>query len=406
MIYFITFALLLILTYKYDYRQETSKRLVWVVVIWLLFMLTAGMRYRIGTDSIRYEAYFNQIPGLTEIGARHFNDAAYARFAPGYILLNSVVKTFSEDFTAFQFVHSIIVCSVVVFFFYRNARNLFFALLIFYVFQYLNLTTEVLRESLAVSVFLLAWPFFRDSKWIKWYLMSILALFFHVSAIMMLFIPLICVPGIRQLFVFGKRTIPICILFVILAVAINKMFFQYIQLLELADNVSERASTYSQSKYGTSSLNFVGLTVKVILNMAYPLFAMFFINKIHKADLPYSYSKMQMLSLLGIYIVIFSLFIQIMGRFNNYLIFFTIIIVSDFAYNLIPVLGRRVQFKFVYWMLFFTPLIGGQIYSSYFAGGSKGGTHRVYMAYYPYASRLDMNKDQAREKFFRYLHAR
>lgn len=406
MTYLIIFILLIWLTYRYDYRQEESNRQLWIGVIWLILILVAGLRYRIGTDSIRYETYFGMLPGLGDLSAHDFKDARYSRFAPGFILLNSIVKTFTDDFTVFQFVHATIVCSVIVIFFYKNVRNVFFALTMFFVFQYLNLLTEVLRESLAVCVFLLAWPFFRDGKWIKWYMMSLLAMLFHVSAFLMIILPLICLPWIKEMFVFGRRTIPLCIFMILFAIAINKVFFQYIQMLELADNITERASVYSKSSYGTSNLNLMGMLSKAVINIVYPLIAMYFINyKKNIHSLPTSILKEEMLCILGLYIVIFSMFIHIMDRFNNYLIFFSILIISKFVFSIIPILGKELKFKYIYWLLFFTPMMGGQIYSGYIAGGSKGGTYKTYMAYYPYSSRLDMKKDMSREKYFRYLRA-
>lgn len=407
MTYLIIFVLLIWLTYRYDYKRIDTHKITWIVITWLLFVLVAGLRYRIGTDSIRYETYYGEIPGLGELSLYDFKDARYSRYAPGFIFLNSVVKTFADDFTAFQFVHALIVCSAVVFFFCKNTRNVFFALTMFYVFQYLNLLTEVLRESLAISVFLLAWPFFKDGKWIKWYLMSIVAMLFHVSATLMLFLPLLCVPGIKELFIFGKRTILLCMFIILLAIAINKMFFQYIQLLEIADNISERANAYSKSNYGTSNLNILGVLAKFIVYMAYPIIAMCFINiKKKGAKLGNDVVKEEMLAVLGLYVVIFSMFIHILDRFNNYLIFFSILIVSRFVFDIIPILGREVRFKYIYWLLFLSPMFAGQIYSAYVAGGSKGGTYKAYMAYYPYSSRIEMSKDMSREKYFRYMRAR
>lgn len=407
MIYFVILLLLVLLSYRYDYCRREQGRMVWIIVIWLLFVLIAGLRYRIGTDSIRYETFYGELPGLDNLRTQDFTHTKYARFGPGYIFLNSVVKTFSDDFMIFQFVHALIVCSAVVYFLYKNARSVFFALAMFFVFQYLNLLTEVLRESLAVSVFLLAWPFFRDGKWIQWYLMSLLALTFHISAAMMFVLPLLCIPGLRELFVFGKRTIPVFIFIVIMAIAINKMFFQYIQLLELSDNVSDRATAYSKSAYGTSSLSFFGVLYYVIVYITYPMIALYYITRRDGGvRLKNDFSKVEMLSLLSMYVVIFTLFIQIMGRFNNYLIFFSILVLSDFVYTNIHQLNKVFRLKFIYWLMFVTPLFCGHIYSAYISAGSKGGTYKAYMAYYPYSSRLEMSKDQTREKFFRYLRAR
>ena len=89
-----------------------------------------------------------------------------------------------------------------------------------------------MRESLAVSFFLLAWPAFRDEKWIKWYILSCCAVMFHVSAGMMFVLPIFKLPVIRNLFVFGRRTWIIGLGVLVLGVFIQSVFFKYIQLLQ------------------------------------------------------------------------------------------------------------------------------------------------------------------------------
>ncbi len=406
MLYLIIFILLLVLSYRYDYCGKEKGRTVWIWVVLLLFILIAGLRYRIGTDSIRYETYFTRNCPVIEDLAMH--DFQKTRFAPLYIILNSIVRTFTDDFMVFQFIHATIVCSVMVWFLVHNTRNVFFAFAVFSLFLYLLLLTEVLRESLAVSVFLLAWPFFKEGKWLKWYAMSVIGVLCHTSAVVMVVLPLICLPGLRSIFIFGKRTGLICILILLLAIGVQIMFFRYIQLLAISENVSERAEVYSKSHYGTQGLNPMGMLGQTIRYVIYPLCALYFLYKnktYNKIVGTGGFDKLVAFSLMSVYVAIFSMMVPIISRYMNYFFPFTIIVLSDFIYCRLPVLSREIRFKFIYWILFFLPMFAMQLQLGYLGAVNPSKTLKAYMPYYPYSSRIEMSKDTDREKWYRYQHA-
>lgn len=407
MIYFIIFLLLLFLSYRYDYCGKESGRTLWIVVVLLLFILVAGLRYRIGTDSIRYETYFTR--EYAPIQNLSIHDFQHTRYAPLYIILNSLVRAFTDDFMVFQFVHATIVCSVFVWFFAKNTRNVFFALAMFFIYLYLLLLTEVLRESLAVSVFLLAWPFFRDKKWWQWYTMSVIAVLCHTSAVVMFVLPVICLPGIRSLFVFGSRTFFICIVIALLAIAVQMMFFRYIQILAISENLSERAEVYSKSTLGNSGMNAMGIIGQTVRYLLYPLIALYFLNKNMRQMVTTgsdnNFKAQEAFALMSIYVGIFSMFIPILSRYLNYFYPFAILIVSEFAYTHIALFSKEFRFKLLYWWIFFLPMFGVQFQLAYMHPVNTGKTLKTYMPYYPYASRIDMSRDANREKWFRYQHA-
>lgn len=406
MIYLIILILLLFLSYRYDYCRKEDGRTLWIIVVWVILILIAGLRYRIGTDSVRYEAYFSReyVP-LYDLTLRDFQ---HTRYAPLYIILNSTLRMFTDDFTVFQFVHAIIVSSAIVLFFARNTQNVFFALMVFSFFLYFTFLTEVLRESLAVSVFLLAWPFFRENQWLRWYSMSVVAILFHTSAVIMLVLPVICIPGIRNALVFGKRTIIVFVIVCLFAVAIQIMFFKYIQLLAISENLSERAEVYSKSQYGKNSLNPMGMLGQSIRYIAYPLIALYFMNKnrtINEAEADSSIFKIEALTLLSVFVCVFSMLIPIMSRFLNYFFPFAILILSDFAYSHIHLFSKEIRFKFIYWWIFFLPMFVMQFQIGYMSSANSGKTLKAYMPYYPYSSRIEMSRDADREKWFRYQRA-
>lgn len=403
MAYLIIFLLLLILSYRYDYCRISRGENFWFYAVLVIFILLAGLRYRVGGDTINYIGYYESTPPITQLKSSDFIDS---RFAPGYILISSIGKLFSRDFTIIQILHSAFV-NIIFFRFIRlNCKNIFFALLLFFCFQYALLLFEQIRESFAVAIFILAWPTFRDGKWWLWYLASVCAFLFHVSAVMMFFLPLFTLPGIRKLFVFGTRTWIVCILILVVGIAINVSLFKYIQLLALTESIAERAQTYSKDELSGSLFNFGGLISIFFRNIFYPLLAMYFLQqnkKMAEGSYNLSFKKQEFMALMSVYVSIFTIAVAIASRYNNYFFIFAIAMISDWIFGNIRVLGKTLRLQYLYWLMLFIPMFGFQFYSVYLGNVTANGTIKTYSMYYPYYSILNEQIDRKREDGVRYL---
>lgn len=403
MIYFIILGALFFLTFYYDYCQNRQGRLFWYVVMMVLLILVAGLRYRIGVDSIRYENYYEHLHTLTNLRSGDFKDT---RFAPLYIILASACRTITSDFTLLQMVVAIIVNGTVFFFFYKNTPHIFLATTFYYICLYLNLNTEVVREALAVCIFLWAWPFFRKGQWLIYYLFCVLAFFFHVSALVMVLLPIFWIPGIRWFFTFGRQTYFIVLALIAVGFFVQIYFFDFIKAIAFTENMAERAEVYKESDLGGNTLNITGALGEVFKLMLYPFLALYFLNKgksKQALDSDSGLLKMEMMTLMSIYTAALTLGIAILSRYQNYFMFFAIAAVSTCVFSELPGKGRkRYRIKFVMWVAVLLPLFAMQFYSLYFSNFNKSGTLKNYMAYYPYYHRMDPQEDPDRENVIRY----
>ena len=373
----------------------------WFIVTFIVFVLVAALRYRLGTDSIRYERFFINGPTLSTLSSYDFSKT---RFSPFYIFLNASIRSLTDQFIVFQFVHAIIVNTVFFYFFYKNCEKIFFSILIFFFFLYFTLTMEVLREAFSVCVFLLAWPFFRDGKWFQWYVMSAIAFFLHTSGVFMFILPLAAVPGVKQLFIFGKRTVLIIIAVYAAAIFIRAKFFDYIQALSLFESVTERAEMYSKTELASSKLNIGGMVGSAFRFVIYPFIALFFLCRDNHKIFPRD-GKLVAMILISIYVGVVTTVMSVFYRFGNYLTFFNIVALSYFVYSYVKFNFKKVRFQFVTWVIFFLPMFFFQFQQVYMGGANMSGTLKMYSVYYPYASRFDMTKDEKREKVFAGFHA-
>lgn len=404
MIYFLIFILLLVFSYIYDYKRQRRGFKVSFYLSLILLIALAGFRYRVGGDTYTYMKFFEQLHILPELKSYDF---IKSRFGPGFILYASFIKTLVNDFIFFQFVHATLVNGVIFYFIKKNCKNPFFAIFIFFNFLYFYLVFEQIRESIAVIIFLLAWPFFRKGIWWKWYIASILAFMFHVSAFILFFLPLINLPYIRQIFIFGNKTWIICILVFIGAFVIQTTLFRYVELIAVTESMLDRVQVYGDMN-SNERFNINLILGSFIQFIFFPLMALYFQYKQNKKgdrnDFFKFGKKEDMMVLISVYISIFSIFVGIFVRYNNYFFIFAIILMADWVYGSLPIGRKYVRLGYLYWILLFLPMLSFNFYINYLTPVNKTGTLKSYMLYYPYNSVLDPKIDQNREKTILYIH--
>lgn len=404
MIYLFIFILLLFFIYLYDYKRESRGYRLSFYILLVIFIAVAGLRYRIGGDTPTYMKFFENIHPL---GSLSDTDFSKSRFAPGFVLLTSTVKTFSADFVFFQFIHAIIVNCVVFMFIKKHCEHIFFCILLFFSYLYVFLLFEQVRESFAVAIFLLAWPAFKKGIWWQWYLAALLAFMFHVSAFIMFLLPLICLPGIRELFKFGKRTWYICLFVFIIGIVVQTTLFRYVEMIALTESMIDRVQAYENVKR-SDVLNINRILGMLIQYIAYPLLALHFIYKRKEnGDMVSSkeknIGKETMMTLMSVYISILTIFIGILIRYNNYFFLFAAIMMGDWIFTNLYTVRKYVRMGFVYWMLVFLPMFSINFYFTYLTPVNKAGTLYNYMRYYPYSSVIDQTVDDQRERTITYI---
>ena len=405
MIYLIVVILILFGIFWFDYRGIKTGKLIYWILICLLLIFIAGLRYRLGQDTITYIQDFSDLHPISKLKS---DDFLRTRFAPGYVIVTSVFKEFTSDFTWFQLFQSAIINSVVFYFFYKYCRHIFFSALIYFFYLYFLFTFQQIREAFAVSVFLLAWPFFKNNKWIYWYISSLLAVFFHISAIIMFFLPLICLPVVRQFFIFGRRTWVVAISVFILSIVFQAIFFKYIELIAFSASMLERIKNYEHNILGGSILNLNGVMGTLFQYILYPILALYFLQrrKVLEGKDVFKFDKFNAYVLLSVFIAIFSISVTIVGRLNNYFFPFAILALSDWLFGYFIVKKKKYKLRLVYWILIFLPMFSFHISGTYLNDLNRSGTLKSYMVYYPYTSVFDKNIDPKTDKAIHYIRRR
>lgn len=416
MLYLTIFIVLLYLSYKYDYYHHTRGRKEWYMVMLITFILVAGLRYRLGVDSTRYEYGYLDLPTLSELFSGNF-DADDSHYGMGYIFLNAIARSLSDDFTMMQFLQAIYVNVIIFWFFRKNTQNIFFALLIYFTCLYLNFMCEVMREACAAATLLWAWKYFVRGAWVKYYILAFLCYLFHPSGIIALALPIFYLPFLRPLFRIGKRSVFVYIGFLLVGIVVASSFGDYIELFAFAENVYDSAQRYEDSELSGNVLNIFGIISTLLGGVIYSFISIYIIRKYNDKDesglyvneqlynkrFDKKYKKRYIASLEFMVswcciVAVLSVPLTLFYRYNNYFFPFAIIAICDCLFRPIHINGVMRKIRFSSWLIILFPFFFIQIYG-YF-NDVQGTKYRDYMRYYPYNSRIDMQKDANREKVF------
>lgn len=365
----------------------------------IILICVAGFRYRMGGDSIRYENSYDELPTLSTLKNRDFLNT---RYAPLYIILCAACRSITRDFVLLQFVVAIFVNIAFFRFIYKNTPKIFIAGFLYFLFLYLMLNMQVLREAIAVSFFLLGWKAFVRNKWLIYYGYVMLAFLFHVSAVLLFILPLIKLPWLKSLFIFGKRSWIIIPLILVTSFGIKYFLFDFVQAIALTETMSERAQTYSEDDLGGSTKNIFGIIGWLFRSCTYPLISLYYLKKQGAENDPH-FRNIEIMCMLSVYVGEMCVGVSILSRYLNYFMVFQFLVMSYFIYSRsFNFLRFKIKLRYFGWIGLLMPLIGIVFYIDYCASLTRSGKLKAYDMYYPYSNQIEKNISPNRKRVINY----
>ncbi|MBD5338193.1 MAG: EpsG family protein [Bacteroides sp.] len=397
MVYFILVFILLLLVYHFDYQGHKKRRTEWYIVICIYLIAIAGLRYRIGNDSVSLEQKYYLQPDLYEyFTGFDFNDSRYGR---GFLLLSAICKSISPSFVVLQFAHAIFITPIIFYFFYKNTKHIFLAALLYFLGCYTLFTFEIMRESCAVAVGCIAWQYFKTNKLFKYYFCAIIAILFHPSGSILLILPIFNLPIFKPFFRPGLWLWIGLFTFTIVAAYLSVKFFDLIRLIQISQ-VEDYANGYENSKFGgATTLSLNGTIFFFFRSFLYPALAIWILNS--KKRKSSESVNIEYLVCWFMYMTIASFFIDILSRFNNYFWPYVILAVSNVSFTQIKLKfnPNLRNLSFGLWMCILLPYMSLLAYGQCSKDNLTG--IRFYHRYYPYNSIIFPERDEVRETLFR-----
>lgn len=387
LIYLVVFLILLIPVIRFDLMRIEGNKDLWFYISLVTLILLAGLRYRVGGDTIIYMRLFSTYPSLRELPTFDFENASYNRL---WYLFNAPFVSM-KSFTMFQIAHAIVVNCTFFWFFRKYVPSAYFtAILVYFVGYFFYFNMEVLRESLSICVLLLSYPFLEKRRFIPFYLMCIVAMMFHTSSLIMLFMPLTLIVRRDRLWVY---------LLTVVGVIVFLSVFNIIEIiLNLILGGAIAKSVYSYLM--RDEPNFFGILAQA-LGMI-PFFFLAFGRGLRK------YNNDTTLGAVLVLLVVCQtagMFVSIFTRFSNYLVPFGIALLVNTLYEHYWDWTNSLFIKTVMGcaMLTYVLNIGNYYYKD--RSEDYPGAHHLYI-YVPYNSVLNPQKDQRRETLVRNMRSK
>lgn len=152
------------------YHSKVYLKLTYWIQVGILMSLSMFRDYSIGNDTIKYVEFYEQ------------SSFDLSRFEPGFIFLVRVCKAINPDPRFFLCLTSIFIFYSFGITIWRYSKLPSFSLYIIYCYTFFNFALSGLRESLAISLILLSYPYLIERKNYKFLLMVAIACSMHVTA--------------------------------------------------------------------------------------------------------------------------------------------------------------------------------------------------------------------------------
>lgn len=381
MLYFFILLYIILLIYFFDFKEKKHYKLVHYYLLLIIFILISGLRYRMAPDSVTYmDNYNNMMSPLSELSFRSFTES---RYQPLWILINSFCKSMGS-YILLQIIAAMILNICVFHFFRKTSNKIFTCILFYYLVDYFYFNMEIVRESLAVGVFLLAMINYNENKIFRCFLLIFVAFLFHHFAAILFLVPF---------FLTNRISFKIKLFFLVLIIFILLSFESPLFLINsyLENFSSVDITLYDIVDFKMSIFGYIYMLLKII-----PV--LFVVLIYRKSQIPNTFFNKKHLFLLSIlYVFIITIrvtSIPFIERFSNYFIFFVILLLTGAIYDLID---RYIKFFFQFNLILLVSILCLYFQILPYLEINPIFGVPLYKRYYPYYSVLSQKTDPDRE---------
>ncbi len=380
LVYFIILLTVLFGVFHYDIRRQRFLRQTYALLVFVMLTVMTALRYRVGGDALMYEDYFKHMPDLGDylFFLRKVNVSF--GYQPLYLLFVAVCKSINPDYYFYQAVHAVVFNLVVFRFVFKRSTHPFSVLAVFFASCiYFYFFFDIQREALAICCFLLGYRYFEKKNYVTYYLFAITAFLFHISAVILFFLPLF------RLIKLTPKLIYILIVSGVPFILLKSSILSVLSIFFLTSAMQAKAEVYSEMNFSLAgSLLFYSGRVLTLL----PIMLYYIRQKQDYRNHDWLLAALLIVSILSQVMVGFE-------RLLNYLYIPFFLIFIDLAYAAlkrkkrlknIAVIGTAINLMFV-------------IQIKIFLDWNVVGRARYDAVFFPYSSVIEKKKNPERERF-------
>lgn len=396
MIYLLVLILLFFLICRYDIVGDNRHRNFWYYFVLLLFISIAGLRYRLGGDTVNYlEIYYHETHSIFELT---FDDIFSSEMEPLYVLLTSIVKTLGGKFYWVQMIQAVIVNGLIFSYFRKYSDCIFTCIFLYALWAYTLFCFEEMRASISLALCLFANDYYLEKKWLKGLSLYVIGCLFHYSTLLLLLTPL---------FMFLKFNF-VGMLFVILAlpagVFAELMLGDYLMLLDMGDQISDKAIGYINNDEFHQKYNIYYYIVDIGIYIFFVFVSFLYVKCKHLRD---EILKFQPFLIFGMIFFMAKTNFGILTRYAHfYYPYFIIFISMMFVYLIKNNLNQMKSIAWIRTLVIFSPFLY-LLARAYIASPPRmiSKSYHNYQKYYPYSSVIEKNVNKDREKLYDNLYS-
>lgn len=370
MIILFLFFITLIFVVVYDIGAKAKYRVSFFVFLNFCFVFFMGLRYRVGIDTLNYMDSFEILP----VFPISLNDISESSYAPLSFFMFTFLKTIFPSFYLLQIAYAILLNITIFYFIYKHTKYIYTGVFVYLLIFFFYFNTEIMKESMAISCFLLSIDAYISKRWGKFYLFSIVACFFHLSALILLLFPFFR----RLKMSFGF------VLVIFLFAFLLKILSPYLEVLSFLDS-SGRIDKYMNME----KLNLTWVFLSLLQYSFIPMFLLLYLKKSFSYQVKYE-SLICMHILLGVGVTAFQI---IFSRFTNYTLPIVALLITEtisltytnYKNGIVHSIVIASFITAIYGISYFIPA------SSYYLDSYR------YHYWYPYHSIFNEQSDKRRE---------
>lgn len=185
-IHFVIVLLIFLFSYV-GYKYIPNNKILCISIFVPLFALAAFRSINVGNDTKEYFRIFQIISNQSSITSA----LTVSRYEPGYIIYNYLLSRFTDNFQWVLAINAGIYLTAVLYFLNKYLTDIRMGLMLFFSFGLYYNVMNLERQCIATAIFLFAFPFLEDKKYIKYIILILFAATFHSTALILMAIPLI-----------------------------------------------------------------------------------------------------------------------------------------------------------------------------------------------------------------------
>ncbi|EHV2824638.1 EpsG family protein, partial [Vibrio parahaemolyticus] len=161
MIYYIVFLIIFLIAILDVLKKSEYIKIAQLLLFSFVLVIFSGLRFNVGWDFDNYKMIFEERGNLQSIYEM--------KMEPGYLLLNTLSKEISDNYTLLFFIVALLSISLKLIFIRKYSP--YFALSLLYYFALYFLAKEMgqIRQALAVSLLLISTIYIIKEQWTKFF---------------------------------------------------------------------------------------------------------------------------------------------------------------------------------------------------------------------------------------------